>query len=125
MSTFMNIQIEEDPDLVMKAPYIPMNMGDDLPLLISEDLMWSNSEKSNNSCNKSGTETSSSLAQLLSSSVKKSSITGPDHGGGISKTKSLDDFHNEKSKFYRKCNDLIKIIRHILMYSNLFFALVK
>jgi len=31
---------EDDIDLTMRAPYIPMNENDDLPLL-TEDLMWS------------------------------------------------------------------------------------
>lgn len=31
---------EDDMDLSMRAPYISMSEADDLPLLISEDLMW-------------------------------------------------------------------------------------
>lgn len=38
---FMSTSLENDDiDLSMRAPYIPMNEGDDLPLL-TEDLMWS------------------------------------------------------------------------------------
>lgn len=37
---FMTMNCEEDIDLTMRAPYIPMNESDDLPLL-TEDLMWS------------------------------------------------------------------------------------
>lgn len=32
--------MDDDIDLTMRAPYIPMSGGDDLPLLLSEDLMW-------------------------------------------------------------------------------------
>lgn len=35
-----SISIEDDMDLSMRAPYISMSEADDLPLLISEDLMW-------------------------------------------------------------------------------------
>ncbi|KAJ6638076.1 Protein similar [Pseudolycoriella hygida] len=37
---FMTMNCEDDIDLTMRAPYIPMNENDDLPLL-TEDLMWS------------------------------------------------------------------------------------
>lgn len=37
---FMTMNCDEGIDLTMRAPYIPMNENDDLPLLI-EDLMWS------------------------------------------------------------------------------------
>lgn len=36
----MTMNCEDDIDLTMRAPYIPMNENDDLPLL-TEDLMWS------------------------------------------------------------------------------------
>lgn len=35
-----SISMEDDMDLSMRAPYISMSEADDLPLLISEDLMW-------------------------------------------------------------------------------------
>lgn len=35
-----SISMEDDCDLSMRAPYISMSEADDLPLLISEDLMW-------------------------------------------------------------------------------------
>lgn len=35
---FMTLNMEDDMDL--RAPYIPMSESDDLPLLISDDLMW-------------------------------------------------------------------------------------
>lgn len=38
--TFMTMNMEDDLDLSMRAPYISMNETDDLPLLISDDLMW-------------------------------------------------------------------------------------
>lgn len=34
------MNMDDDIDLTMRAPYIPMSGGDDLPLLLSEDLMW-------------------------------------------------------------------------------------
>lgn len=37
---FMTMTAEDDIDLTMRAPYIPMNEQEDLPLL-TEDLMWS------------------------------------------------------------------------------------
>ncbi|XP_055700385.1 protein similar isoform X2 [Phlebotomus papatasi] len=37
---FMTMNMEDDIDLSMRAPYISMSEADDLPLLISEDLMW-------------------------------------------------------------------------------------
>lgn len=37
---FMSMKCEDGIDLTMRAPYIPMNENDDLPLL-TEDLMWS------------------------------------------------------------------------------------
>lgn len=35
---FMTLHMEDEMDL--RAPYIPMNEAEDLPLLISDDLMW-------------------------------------------------------------------------------------
>lgn len=35
-----SITMDEDMDMSMRAPYISMSEADDLPLLISEDLMW-------------------------------------------------------------------------------------
>ena len=37
---FMTMNIDDDMDLTMRAPYIPMSEGDDLPILMSDDLMW-------------------------------------------------------------------------------------
>lgn len=51
MSTFMNLQMDDDADLNIKAPYIPC---DDLPLLMSQDIMWNNNgnnERKNNVSN--------------------------------------------------------------------------
>lgn len=35
-----SMNIDDDIDLSMRAPYISMSEADDLPLLISDDLMW-------------------------------------------------------------------------------------
>ncbi|XP_055642782.1 protein similar isoform X2 [Toxorhynchites rutilus septentrionalis] len=37
---FMTLNMDDDLDLSMRAPYISMSEVDDLPLLTSEDLMW-------------------------------------------------------------------------------------
>ncbi|XP_053698187.1 protein similar isoform X2 [Sabethes cyaneus] len=37
---FMTLNMEDDLDLSMRAPYISMSEVDDLPLLTSDDLMW-------------------------------------------------------------------------------------
>lgn len=37
---FMALNMDDDLDLSMRAPYISMNESDELPLLIAEDLMW-------------------------------------------------------------------------------------
>ncbi|CAH0550232.1 unnamed protein product [Brassicogethes aeneus] len=86
MSTFMNLQVEDD-ELALKAPYIPMNLAEDLPLLMSDDLMWNSNDR-----DKSIPVTNSSLAQLLSSSVNKHSLTPKD--GGLT---SIDEILNEKN----------------------------
>lgn len=36
----MALNMDDDIDLSMRAPYIAMNEADELPLLIAEDLMW-------------------------------------------------------------------------------------
>lgn len=98
----MNLQMEDDPDLLLKAPYIPMNGTDDLPLLMSNDLMWSSSEKKNNGLHQLS-ESNSSLAQLLSTSMNKHGLKANDHGGGglHLQEQALDFmYNNEKSKFF-------------------------
>ncbi|XP_030765742.1 hypoxia-inducible factor 1-alpha isoform X3 [Sitophilus oryzae] len=94
MSTFMNLQMDDDNDLVMKAPYIPMNFSDDLPLLMSNDLMWNNNEK-NLSPNRIP-ENNSTLAQMLSSSVNKHSLKSSDRGGGTMEDSNIE-MYNEKN----------------------------
>lgn len=90
MSTFMNLQIDEEAELT-KAPYIPMNMGDDLPLLLADDLMWNSNERA-----KGSPDSSSSLAQLLCSSLNKHSRSN-EHGGGILHSDQImDSFYNNK-----------------------------
>lgn len=92
----MNLHTEDESDLVTKAPYITMNMGDDLPLLMSDDLMWNSNEKS-----RASPDSSSSLAQLLCSSINKHSRSN-DHGGGLISPERLmdvDDYYNKKSKY--------------------------
>ncbi|XP_053947447.1 protein similar isoform X1 [Anastrepha ludens] len=37
---FMTMSVDEDIDMTMRAPYIPMNEQEDLPLLTADDLMW-------------------------------------------------------------------------------------
>ncbi|XP_044264882.1 hypoxia-inducible factor 1-alpha isoform X3 [Tribolium madens] len=94
LSTFMNLHTEDESDLVVKAPYITMNMGDDLPLLLSDDLMWSSSEKS-----RASPDSSSSLAQLLCSSINKHSRPN-DHGGGLispDRLMDVDEYYNKKN----------------------------
>lgn len=87
--------MDDDPDLVMKAPFIPMNFSDDLPLLISNDLLWNNNEQilSQNRI----PENNSTLAQMLSSSVNKHTLKSSDRGGGTIEDNNID-MYNEKSK---------------------------
>lgn len=62
---FMSTSLDNtDIDLSMRAPYIPMNENDDLPLL-TEDLMWSafSDEMSLHKDNKSSTEIQSQHSQ--------------------------------------------------------------
>lgn len=94
----MNLQMEDDPELILKAPYIPMSGTDDLPLLMSNDLMWSSNEKKHQH---QLPESTSSLAQLLSTSMNKHILKSNDHGGGLLQEQtSFDDIYsNEKSKF--------------------------
>lgn len=100
MSTFMSLQMEDDPDIIMKAPYISMNTCEDLPLLMSPDIMWNTNDKKSN-----GGNNSSSLAQLLCSSVKQ--IKNTDHGGGLLQTdQMMDDIYNEKSKFWKGIEEM-------------------
>lgn len=46
MTPFMSLHLDStsmsdgDEDMSMRAPYIPMGVGDDYPLLTSTDLMW-------------------------------------------------------------------------------------
>lgn len=46
MAPFLSLHLDStslsdmDEDLSMRAPYIPMGVGDDFPLLMSTDLMW-------------------------------------------------------------------------------------
>ncbi|XP_050306275.1 protein similar isoform X2 [Anthonomus grandis grandis] len=74
MSTFMSLQVEDETDLVMKAPYIPMNLSDDLPLL--GDLMWNQNEKNHHGGG-------STLAQMLGTNgASKRTGKCTDRGGG-------------------------------------------
>lgn len=38
--TFMTLNMDDDLDMSIRAPYISMNESSELPLLISDDLMW-------------------------------------------------------------------------------------
>lgn len=88
--------MEDEPDLTMKAPFIPMN--DDLPLLMSNDLMWSNNEKHKNQL----PDNNSSLAQLLSTSLSKHNLKANDHGGGMIREHNVEEIYNEKSTGKKK-----------------------
>ncbi|XP_021930800.1 endothelial PAS domain-containing protein 1-like isoform X2 [Zootermopsis nevadensis] len=112
MAPFLSLHLDNtsmsdgDEDLSMRAPYIPMGVGDDFPLLISTDLMWgalpdkpplskTNSSSKNSSWYRTPnvpvtkTNLSSSLAQLLcaDNNAQNSSrllpIKSNDHGGGL------------------------------------------
>ncbi|XP_058465231.1 protein similar isoform X2 [Malaya genurostris] len=45
---FMTLNMDDDLDLSMRAPYISMSEVDDLPLLTSDDLMWGSTTSSVN-----------------------------------------------------------------------------
>ncbi|XP_023722628.1 protein similar isoform X5 [Cryptotermes secundus] len=112
MTPFLSLHLDStsmsdgDEDMSMRAPYIPMGVGDDYPLLTSTDLMWGAlpdkppSSKTNSSSKSSSwcttptaavtkTNLGSSLAQLLcaDSPGQRSSRPLPmkcnDHGGGL------------------------------------------
>lgn len=38
--TFMTLSMDDDLDMTIRAPYISMSESSELPLLISDDLMW-------------------------------------------------------------------------------------
>lgn len=90
MNTFISLQMDEDDsDISMKAPYIPMNGGDDFPLLTSNNLMWNaipSTQKPIINKNDSKLPTnlnSSRLANLLCSTINKATIKPNDQGGGL------------------------------------------
>ncbi|XP_044731137.1 hypoxia-inducible factor 1-alpha isoform X2 [Chrysoperla carnea] len=96
ISSFVTLQMEseEENEFISKAPYISMNVGDDLPLLnMSEDLMWGalppdDKILTQKTLNMTNTTLNSSLAQLLcqkTSTNQRSSTTYKthDHGGGL------------------------------------------
>lgn len=103
MSTFMSLQMDDDPELAMKAPYIPMNIGADFPLLITDDLMWSTTDRTSSKASPTdSTSSSSSLAQLLCSNLNKcySNSNANDHGGGLLTIDKNYEELCEKSKFF-------------------------
>lgn len=77
MNSFMSLSVDTgmtslsdtDDDLSLRAPYIPM--GEDLPLIMSNDLMWGSSLPYKSSCSSSRSSTSGS-----------SSSRSPDDSGG-------------------------------------------
>ncbi|XP_034249619.1 hypoxia-inducible factor 1-alpha-like [Thrips palmi] len=77
MTSFMSLSVDTgmtslsdtDDDLSLRAPYIPM--GEDLPLIMSNDLMWGSSLPYKSSCSSSRSSTSGS-----------SSSRSPDDSGG-------------------------------------------
>lgn len=98
MSTFMNLQMDDETDLVMKAPYIPMNFSDDLPLLMTNDIMWNNNEKNHKTTQSRRSENNSStLAQMLGGSVNKRTIKTSDRGGGTLEENENVKIYNEKN----------------------------
>ncbi|XP_049788557.1 protein similar isoform X1 [Schistocerca nitens] len=101
---------DADEDLTMRAPYIPMGVGDDLPLLISADLMWGPLQDKPPSEDNwsllspvSKPDLSSNLAQLLCSDSTSSPVISSspppsarttigrcnDHGGGLVDTNNM------------------------------------
>lgn len=104
--------MDDDTDLIMKAPYIPMNFSEDLTLFMSNDLMWNNNEK-----NKSQSripESNSTLAQMLGSSVNKRTLKGTDRGGGTVEETNPEVYTNEKSKGAHFLYILVKIVALML-----------
>ncbi|KAJ8924025.1 hypothetical protein NQ315_006802 [Exocentrus adspersus] len=92
MSTFMNLQLEDESELSFKAPFVPMN--DEYPLLMTNDVMWNNNEKHKNQ----SPDNMSSLAQLLSTSLSKHNLKANDHGGGLVQ-ENIDEIYNTKNTF--------------------------
>lgn len=89
---------EEDPELSLKAPYIPMTGGDDFPLLTSNDLMWNAIPNQKAIKNAKTPDLNSSLAHLLCSTVNKTTVRMNDHGGGLIGTnKTNEAISNVKS----------------------------
>lgn len=90
--SFIPLNIDDDSDLAMKAPYIPMNMGDDLPLLLTDDLMWGPNDRDIKPEN-------SHLAQLLCTSINNClKASEDDSGGGMCKL----DIFRERSEFDKR-----------------------
>nr|CAD7572005.1 unnamed protein product [Timema californicum] len=91
MSFTMETSCDGDEELTMRAPYIPMGLGDDFPLLVTNaNLMWGalpNSTRASN-CNNtySKPDLTSSLAQLLQTDCplpSKTVMKCNDHGGRL------------------------------------------
>nr|CAD7397176.1 unnamed protein product [Timema poppensis] len=91
MSFTMETSCDGDEELNMRAPYIPMGLGDDFPLLVTNaNLMWGalpNSTRASN-CNNtySKPDLTSSLAQLLQTDCplpSKTVMKCNDHGGRL------------------------------------------
>ncbi|XP_017778701.1 PREDICTED: hypoxia-inducible factor 1-alpha-like isoform X2 [Nicrophorus vespilloides] len=118
MSSFVTL-MEEDMD--MKAPYIPMTMGEDLPLVLTNDLMWS-SNVERPARNTDPPKTTSSLAQLLSSGVNnKRPIRSNDHGGTIIQNNTSATTGSSFNDYYDKGQvnwDLSKVVASTGMQSH-------
>ncbi|XP_045466731.1 hypoxia-inducible factor 1-alpha isoform X2 [Harmonia axyridis] len=102
ISTFANYTVDDDKlesTLRPASPYIPMTM-DDLPLLLSSsnDLMWSNSSSPvpPSPTNKSAND-SSSLAQLLSTTVKTTMKSNTSDLGQSIRSESSTSHSNKRS----------------------------
>lgn len=131
---FMSTNLDNDDiDLSMRAPYIPMNENDDLPLL-TEDLMWSafSDEVSLRACAEFQSQTSQSqpispenIDQILMNGVQKSfSFVSPalncintkyiNSGSTVKNKENLiekkfKNGHVQTSKQHTSCGDMTMI----------------
>lgn len=91
----------------LKAPYIPMELTDDLPLLMPSELMWNGGEKKKQQeqyiSGVIGTDNNSSLAHLLSTSLTSKQKTNDCGGcGAIGQQDHNLDIFSEKSEYFWK-----------------------
>ncbi|CAG9864042.1 unnamed protein product [Phyllotreta striolata] len=98
-SAFMNLPID-DVDL-LKSPYTSMNISDDLPLLISNDLMWNTGEKKY--LRPGG---ASSLAQLLTKRIQtgERAVAAPTPRGAVDDAEQERDSKNVRKSWTDRTN---------------------